>query len=155
VFQRLTHSTRLFVLVVALAFVACGPPPTPEVKPDEAVVTPTPEATPRGPMSGRADQGVYRFYLNEEPLVTTEFTWKDDGTYSEEYVLTIAGQTVRTSLAIAPSADGGWQSMTMETKAGPVSVTRKAARRPSRPTRRSPPSSCPPASCSSRASAPR
>jgi putative CocE/NonD family hydrolase len=77
------------------------------------------------PISGIADQGTFRFYLNEEVLVTTNFTWTADGAYAGEYTLSLAGQTVTTRLSIDTDAAGRWTAMRMETPQGPVTVARQ------------------------------
>ena len=44
-------------------------------------------------ISGFADEGTFRFYLNEEAIITQSFNWKQDGSYQGEYTLSMAGQT--------------------------------------------------------------
>jgi putative CocE/NonD family hydrolase len=83
-------------------------------------------AVPRAPLlSGHADEGVYRFYLNEEVLVTQHFVWKDDGAYEGEYTITTAVGAVTTRMKIATDGAGDWQGIEMETPLGPVTVARE------------------------------
>ena len=77
------------------------------------------------PLNVLEDKGSFRFYLNEEVLVTGTFDWEKDGSYSGKYELTMAGQTVETSLAITVNEEGGWTRMSVETPLGPMTVTRE------------------------------
>ncbi len=80
---------------------------------------------PLFPLSGPADEGSYRLYVNEEPVVTSQFTWKSDGSFSADNVMSLAGQSVKTSLEIEVDPQGGWIGIRMETPAGPVNVARE------------------------------
>lgn len=75
-------------------------------------------------LAGHADAGTYRFYLNEEVLVTTHFTWAEDGSYQSDYLMSMAGQEASTSLSITADPTGAWTAISMETPLGPVSVER-------------------------------
>lgn len=83
-------------------------------------------AAPAGGVSlaGHEDAGHFTFYLNEEVLVETDYTWSADGTYEGAYTLSMAGQTVTTTLSIDSDPQGEWTAVSMETPQGPVSVTR-------------------------------
>lgn len=76
-------------------------------------------------LAGYADEGTYRFYLNEEVLVTQEFMWDAAGSYKGSYTLSMAGQTVSTTMRIDPGADGVWSRIEMETPQGLVTVVRE------------------------------
>ncbi len=76
-------------------------------------------------LAGHDDADSFIFYLNEEVLVRTDYTWEADGTYDATYTLSMAGQTVTTTLSIEVAEDGTWRSMAMETAQGPVTVTRQ------------------------------
>lgn len=71
------------------------------------------------PLNVLEDEGSFTFYLNEEVLVTGTFTWEKDGTFSSNYTLTMAGQTVSTTLEILVNGQGDWTKMFMETPFGP------------------------------------
>ena len=73
------------------------------------------------------DQGSFTFYVNEEVLVKETFTWQADGAFSSEYTLTMAGQSVSTSLDISVDEQGNWNAMAMDTPRGPVKITREGA----------------------------
>jgi hypothetical protein len=76
------------------------------------------------PLNVLEDGGAFTFYLNEEVLVAGTFAWERDGTFSSNYTLTMAGQTVTTTLEIIVDDRGDWTKMFMETPQGPVTVTR-------------------------------
>lgn len=78
-----------------------------------------------GPISGPADQGTYRLFVNEEPIMTGHFTWAADGAYSADYTLAVAGQEVKTTLSIETDAQGLWIAMKMEGPRGLVTVARE------------------------------
>jgi len=80
------------------------------------------------PLNVLEDEGAFTFYLNEEVLVSGTFAWEEDGTFSSAYTLTMAGQTVSTSLEIIVDENGDWTKMFMETPRGPVTVTREGDR---------------------------
>jgi putative CocE/NonD family hydrolase len=70
------------------------------------------------------DEGSFTFYLNEEVLVTGTFAWEEDGAFSNDYSLTMAGQTVSTTLEIMVDDEGNWIKILMETPMGPLTITR-------------------------------
>ena len=79
------------------------------------------------PISGMADEGTFSLYVNEAPLVTNKFQWKGDGSYSGDYVLSMAGQNVKFSLSIEVDAQGLWTKMRMESPQGPTDVVREGS----------------------------
>jgi putative CocE/NonD family hydrolase len=80
------------------------------------------------PLNVFQDEAEFTFYLNEEVLVTGSSTWLEDGSFSSEYRLSMAGQYVDTKLAIEVDEDGYWTRMHMETARGPVTVTRQGTK---------------------------
>ena len=108
---------------------SADPAPAPSTAPaaaPSADPAPAPATTPAGAISlaGHEEAGQFTFYLNEEVLVETHYTWNPDGSYQGSYTLSMAGQTVTTTLSIETDAAGEWTEMSMETPQGPVSVTR-------------------------------
>jgi len=75
-------------------------------------------------ISGTSDEGTYYVYLNEQLLVTQHFAWEADGSYTSEYTLTMAGQSVKSSLEIEVDSSGVWTEMRMDTPLGPASTVR-------------------------------
>jgi hypothetical protein len=78
-----------------------------------------------GPISGPADQGTFRLFVNEEPIVTGHFVWSESGAYSADYTLAVAGQEVKTTFSIETDAGGLWIAMKMESPRGLVTVARE------------------------------
>ena len=77
------------------------------------------------PLNVLEDKAAFAFYVNEEVLVTGTSAWEKDGTFSSAYALTMAGQTISTTLEIIVNDRGDWVKMFMETPQGPVTVTRE------------------------------
>jgi hypothetical protein len=107
--RRPTHPARLAGFVTCMAVLLC-----PSAAPAQAPAYPPPFP----------DAGTFRFYLNEEVLVTSDFTWDEQGTYAGEYTLRMAGQSVTTSISLPLTAEGDWSQIRMETAQGTVKVVR-------------------------------
>lgn len=71
------------------------------------------------------DQGHFTFYLNEDVLVKERFEWREDGSFSSNYSLSMAGQTVTTSLEIFVDQEGFWTGMSMATPRGNVEIVKE------------------------------
>ncbi|UCD94476.1 MAG: CocE/NonD family hydrolase, partial [Candidatus Zixiibacteriota bacterium] len=65
------------------------------------------------------------FYVNEEVLVQGQFVWQADGGFTSDYTLSMAGQSVATSMKISVDENGFWDLISMETALGPVEAVRK------------------------------
>jgi putative CocE/NonD family hydrolase len=109
--------------VVAVLVTAAGSVARAQGAQDDSTATGTQAARP-APLSGFADEGVFRLYVNEEVIVTASFTWSEDGSYDGEYTLAMAGQEVTTTLAIQVDEEGLWTRMDMSTALGPVTIVR-------------------------------
>ena len=79
------------------------------------------------PISGKADEGTFYLYANEALLVTNKFQWKEDGSYDGDYVISMAGQSVKFSLSISVDSQGLWTKMHMESPQGPTEVVREGS----------------------------
>ncbi len=77
------------------------------------------------PMNVLQDQGKFTFYINEEVLVRSDFSWQADGSFSSNYTLSVAGQTTHTSMKIEVDDQGYWTRISMNTPAGPVEVLKE------------------------------
>jgi putative CocE/NonD family hydrolase len=77
------------------------------------------------PMNIMTDSAGYKLYVNEEVLVTSSCQWKKDGSVFSDYTLSMAGQSVSTTLQIDVDTDGDWTAMHMTTPNGPVEVARE------------------------------
>src|SRR5262245_4562647 len=62
-------------------------------------------------LAGRADQGVFRLYVNDDVYMSETFTWESGGNYRADYELSMAGQTVMGSLEVTCDSTGAWTSM--------------------------------------------
>ena len=76
-------------------------------------------------LSGFQDQGVFSLYLNEERIGTVEFKWQLDGGYQGKKTLSMAGQSITTTIKITPDATGRWMSIVVDSPLGPITITRK------------------------------
>lgn len=112
----------LAVAFLAVAFLTVGTLPA-GARAEEA-----PAERPDFPLDVFEDKADFTFYLNEEVIVTGHCDWGEDGTFSSEYRLSMAGQYVDTSLLIEVDEDGYWTRMSMETPRGPVTITREGNR---------------------------
>ena len=77
------------------------------------------------PMNVLQDSGKFTFYVNEEILVTEQFVWRKDGSFTSDYTMNAAGQSMGTSLNIDVDTTGHWQAMDMQTVIGEVKVARE------------------------------
>jgi hypothetical protein len=77
------------------------------------------------PLNVLEDVASFTFYLNEEVLVRGSFEWRKDGNLKSDYTLTMAGQSVSTSMKIAVDDNGIWNTIDMETPRGLVQIVRE------------------------------
>jgi putative CocE/NonD family hydrolase len=121
-------SKRKWAIAAVIVMAAAHAPAAPSVA--EAQVTHDDSTAARSqaaltaPLSGFADEGVFRVYVNEEVIVNGDFTWSQDGAYEGEYTLAMAGQQVTSTLAIQVDDRGLWTRMDMKTALGPVTIVR-------------------------------
>ncbi len=115
------HNLAVFLLAFLPAFrftaSACAQA-EPQVKlPEEAGL---PAA-----LSGFRDEGVFYLFKDESRIITMTSKWGADGSFEGKSVISMAGQTVETTLKIVPESDGRWIRMSMTTPQGPVEVQRE------------------------------
>ena len=77
------------------------------------------------PLNVMQDSATFIFYLNEEPLVTSHCLWKPDGAFASEYTVSMAGQAVTASMAIAVDDAGNWTTISMTTAKGVIQAVRE------------------------------
>lgn len=77
------------------------------------------------PMNIMQDSVSFKFYLNEEVLVASRCEWRANGGVGSEYTLSMAGQSITTTLEIEVDEGGDWTTMKMETTTGPIEVVRE------------------------------
>jgi uncharacterized protein len=66
------------------------------------------------PLSGFPDEGAFFLYWNEERVATVNFRWMADGTFQSRRVLSVARQSVQSTAALTPDAEGRWTSAVFE-----------------------------------------
>ncbi len=123
---RLVLALRKAYLFISLGLLATASataqPETTATQPEEH------ESGLPATMSGFADEGVFHLYKNESRLATMTFTWKKDGSFNGKSTLTMAGQSVDSSIRCEPDQDGRWLTISMETPLGPVEVQRDGSK---------------------------
>lgn len=107
-----------------LGLLGGGLPPAPAQEQAEKPVEAQDLGGLPAPLSGFSDEGVFHLYKNESRLATMSFKWQDDGTFEGKSTLTLAGQSIDSSLKTTPDKDGRWTSISMGTPLGPVDVKR-------------------------------
>ncbi|HKB03242.1 MAG TPA: CocE/NonD family hydrolase, partial [Gemmataceae bacterium] len=116
---QLTRSILPAALILLAALTARADEPA-----KKAAHPPKTPALPRS-LAGFEDAGTFYVYKAEERLVTIEFTWKKDGSFDNKSVLSLGGQTVRTSFSVTPDKDGRWEKITGSNAANEVTIVRK------------------------------
>jgi putative CocE/NonD family hydrolase len=90
---------------------------------DDAPAKADPAALP-APLSGYQDEGTFALVQKEMRLATVTYKWQTDGSYEGTSVVSLAGQTVRSTIKITPDRDGRWLTIAMESPRGPVRIER-------------------------------
>lgn len=75
--------------------------------------------------SAFSDEGTFGLFLNEDRIAVIHFKLSADGSLENRAVLTVGGQSVTMVTQVTPDEKGEWKHITMQTPAGPVSVTRE------------------------------
>jgi hypothetical protein len=87
---------------------------------------PIPKGLP-APLSGFQDQATFLLFLNEERIGTMQSNWQSDGHFEARATLSLAGQSVETSLKITPDAEGRWKEIVSQSALGVMTITREGA----------------------------
>lgn len=82
------------------------------------------EALPAS-LAGFSDEGAFRFYLNEDPLIDINFKWEKEGKFSNTYTIKMAGQSVTTTVEIETDKDGRWIKIIQQSPRGTFNLVRK------------------------------
>jgi len=77
------------------------------------------------PISGFQDEGVFLLYKDEERVGAMKFRWQPDGTFSNEMTVSMAGQSVVISTAVAVDREGRWVKIEMKAPTGPIVAVRE------------------------------
>lgn len=62
-------------------------------------------------LAGFEDEATFAIVLNEERLGTARSSWAADGRFEARSTITLAGQTVESSIRVVPDADGRWREI--------------------------------------------
>ncbi|MFB0564964.1 MAG: CocE/NonD family hydrolase [Candidatus Aminicenantaceae bacterium] len=84
------------------------------------------EALPAS-LAGFSDDGIFRVYVNEDPVVTIEFKWEKQGRFSNTSTIALAGQTVTIVTDIETDKDGIWTKITQKSPQGLMEFTREGS----------------------------
>ncbi|HVP06668.1 MAG TPA: CocE/NonD family hydrolase, partial [Candidatus Acidoferrum sp.] len=76
------------------------------------------------PLNVFQDTGKFIFYYNEEILVRASSEWQKDGSFTSQYTLSTAGQSVNVNLKIDVDNSGHWTKMVVEGASKNVMVGR-------------------------------
>lgn len=76
-------------------------------------------------LSGFSDEGIFRLYVNEDPLVEISFKWEKSGKFSNTSILTMAGQSVTTTTEIETDKEGKWTKIIQKSPQGTMEFIRE------------------------------
>lgn len=77
------------------------------------------------PMSGFRDEGVFLLYKGEERVGVIKFRWQADGAFWNEITLSMAGQSVLTTTAVAVDREGRWVKIEVTSPMGVMTAVRE------------------------------
>lgn len=117
------------MIVTSTLFLASSMAPGQETRPQPAVpakpaVADQPVGLPAS-LAGFQDGGTFGLYKDEERLATITFTWKPDGSFENQCVLSFAGQTVKQSVRITPDQEGRWSAIQTQAPGRDASISRE------------------------------
>ena len=76
------------------------------------------------PLNVIVDEGRFTYFVNEDEVGSSTYTWSADGSFRNEVSLVIGGQTIKGGIRISVDENGLWTSMEMNSVQGPVEVER-------------------------------
>ncbi len=76
-------------------------------------------------LAGFQDEGTFLLFVNEDRVGTLKFKWAADGSFQNETVLSMAGQSVTTVDTIAVDAEGRWTRLETKAPTGVVTAVRE------------------------------
>lgn len=82
------------------------------------------EALPAS-LSGFSDEGIFRIYVNEEPLAEIHFKWDKNGNFSNSATLKLAGQSVTVDTKIEVDKEGRWLGIFQKSSQGTAALKRE------------------------------
>ena len=111
----------ILLAIVGVGLSGVSPAQEPTEPPREA------DAGPPASMAGFSDEGVFGTYRAEERLVRTQFTWRSDGSYEMEAVVSLGGQSMTITGVITPDSEGRFTRMSFELPTGQQLFEREGA----------------------------
>src|SRR5271165_2121833 len=75
-------------------------------------------------LAGFDDRARFTITAHEQTLGTMDVEWRPDGSLTSRSRIVYAGQTLETSLEIAPDEDGRWREIVCRIAPGTLTVTR-------------------------------
>ena len=82
------------------------------------------EALPTS-LAGFSDEGIFRIYVNEEPLAEINFKWEKNGHFSNSATLKIAGQSMTVDTRIDVDSEGRWVRIFQKSPQGTADLKRE------------------------------
>jgi len=79
------------------------------------------------PLSGFSDGGIFRIYLNEDPIAEVNFKWMEDGTFTNTAVISMSGQSMTTTVDISTNEDGRWIKIIQNAPQGTLTLDREGS----------------------------
>jgi hypothetical protein len=76
-------------------------------------------------LAGFEDRARFLIAIDEQPMGTTDVEWRSDGGLTSRSRISYAGQTLETSLEIAPGDDGRWREIVVRMAPGTLTVSRE------------------------------
>jgi hypothetical protein len=61
------------------------------------------------PLNVMEDAGKFTVYVNEERIISIDFEWKADGSFTDNYTISMGGQSVSASVRIEVDENGLWK----------------------------------------------
>src|SRR5215470_11568877 len=92
------------------------------------IVVENSEETPKGlpaSLAGFEDQASFSIIVNEESLGAAQSTWWPVGSFECRSIISLAGQTVQTTVMIVPDNDGRWIEIVNRSPVGVRTIVRE------------------------------
>ncbi len=110
----------ILLSVVALSGQQPSTPPAPFPSDQEAAGLPYAYS-----IAGFEDEGTFTLMVNEEPVGTTDFIWRKDGSYESHFVMKLGGQTNQVDVVVTPDESGVWKRVETRSARGTALTERE------------------------------
>jgi len=111
--MRYRHARFFSALWVVIFSAAHCIPALAQEKPEDKAAGGAPVS-----MAGFEDKGEFQLYVNEDPIITTTFEWRKDGSFDEKFIVSMAGQKVETTMKFKPDEGGPLRAHRRDNAAG-------------------------------------